>query len=150
MNDFPCLQNREPADLVNKRIARMADYILVVDDEPMIAYSLPIILRRAGYESSSVSNAEDALLFIAANPVSLLLTDVMMPGMDGISLAKKIRQSHPACKILLFSGNANTLNLMEASRKEGYNFEIMAKPMDPRDLVVKIASLLGQRDASGQ
>lgn len=120
----------------------MAGYILVVDDEPLIAYSLPIILRRAGYEASSVSNSEEALQFIAANPVSLMLTDVIMPGMDGITLAKRIRHSYPACQILLFSGNANTLNLLEEARKEGYDFEIMAKPVAPRQLLVRIAALL--------
>jgi DNA-binding NtrC family response regulator len=119
--------------------------ILVVDDEPSLADTLLVIFQRAGYRASAVYSAEAALAFVATNQPSLVVTDVMMPGVDGVTLAKAIRLSYPACQVLLFSGNADTQGLLEAAQKEGHTFEILAKPVPPRQMLAKVASLLDMR-----
>lgn len=61
-----------------------------------------------------------------------------MPDMDGIEAAIHIRAFLPECKILLFSGQAATADLLENARARGHEFEILAKPVHPQDLLAKI------------
>jgi CheY-like chemotaxis protein len=122
--------------------------ILVVDDEPSIADTLAIIFQRAGYVATAVYSGEEALPFIAAHQPSLVVADVIMPGLDGIALARKIRTIYPTCQVLLFSGNAETQDLLQAAQQEGYSFEVLAKPVPPPQMLAKVASLLGQDPSS--
>jgi DNA-binding NtrC family response regulator len=59
----------------------------------------------------------------------------MMPGLNGIETGIKIREIVPTCKIILFSGQAATVNLLEDSRQRGHRFDILAKPIKPEHLV---------------
>jgi len=61
-----------------------------------------------------------------------------MPDMNGIEAAIRIRKIHPGCKILLFSGQAATADLLEKARLQGHEFEILAKPVHPQDLLAKL------------
>jgi CheY-like chemotaxis protein len=122
-------------------------FILIVDDEPSLADTLALIFQRAGYASSAVYSAEDALVFLAVRQPSLVVSDVVMPGMDGLTLAKTIRMSFPSCPVLLFSGNADTQDLLEAAQQQGYAFEVLAKPVPPPQMLAKVAALLGQNSA---
>ena len=116
--------------------------ILVVDDEPRIADILVLIFQRDGYTASAVYNGKDALARIAADPPSLVIADVVMPGLDGIELAKRIRSSHPDCRVLLFSGNADTQQMLLAAEEQGHEFEILAKPVPPPKMLAKVAAML--------
>lgn len=116
--------------------------ILIVDDEPALADALATIFQKVGYAAYAVYNGEEAVASIASRPPSLVITDVIMPGMDGIKLAKTVRESCPSCRILLFSGNAETQDLLEAAQREGYSFEILAKPVPPQQIIIKVASML--------
>jgi CheY-like chemotaxis protein len=121
---------------------------LVVDDEPALADTLAAIFQLAGYTASAVYSGEEALAFIATRQPSLVVTDVVMPGLNGIALAKAIRTSYPNCRVLLFSGNADTQDLLEAAQREGHKFEVLAKPIPPPQMLAKVASLLDQRCSS--
>jgi CheY-like chemotaxis protein len=68
----------------------------------------------------------------------LIISDVIMPDMDGIEAAIHIRAFLPNCKILLFSGQAATADLLESARARGYEFDILAKPVHPQDLLAKL------------
>lgn len=116
--------------------------ILVVDDEPRIADTLAVIFRQAGYAASAVYNAEEALACIATLQPALVITDVIMPGLDGIQFAKLIRSSSPNCRVLLFSGNADTQQLLNVAKQEGHDFDVLAKPVPPPIMLAKVASLL--------
>ena len=118
--------------------------ILIVDDEPLLADTLAIIFQRAGYDATAVYSGEEALSFVTANTPALVVSDVIMPGLDGVSMAKKIRRTHPTCPVLLFSGNADTHDLVEAAKEEGHAFEVLAKPVPPPQMLAKVASLLNQ------
>jgi DNA-binding NtrC family response regulator len=121
--------------------------ILVVDDEPALASTLVAIFQLSGYTASAVHSAEAALAFIAACQPSLVVSDVVMPGMDGIAMTKIIGKSHPDCPVLLFSGNADTQDLLEAARQDGHAFEVLAKPVPPPQMLAKVASLLSHESA---
>jgi CheY-like chemotaxis protein len=68
----------------------------------------------------------------------LIISDVIMPDMNGIEAAIRIRKALPGCKILLFSGQAATADLLEKARAQGHEFEILAKPVHPQDLLAKL------------
>jgi DNA-binding response OmpR family regulator len=116
--------------------------ILVVDDERPITDTLCQILRRAGYECRCAYSAADALEVLQEFMPQLVITDVMMPEVNGIEMAKTISGRHPRCTILLFSGNAATQDLLVNARAEGYAFNVLAKPVHPRELLAKVATLL--------
>jgi CheY-like chemotaxis protein len=112
--------------------------VLVVDDEKVIADTLAIILSQNGFESSAVYSGTDAVLRAKETTPDLVISDVIMPDMNGIQAAIQIRQMLPKTKILLFSGQAATADLLEDARKEGHEFEILAKPVHPQDLLAKL------------
>ena len=63
-----------------------------------------------------------------------------MTGITGIEAAIEVRAKLPSCKILLFSGQAATADLLEKARAQGHEFEILAKPVHPTDLLAKLRS----------
>ena len=124
--------------------------VLVVDDERVIADTLGTILGKSGYEATVAYDAPSALKQCEAVKPELVITDVIMPGMDGVEMAMLIRERHPACKILLISGQASTTNLLEKARSRGYDFELLPKPIHPTDLLAKLAMLNIDHDLSGR
>jgi DNA-binding NtrC family response regulator len=113
--------------------------VYVVDDERIIAETLAMILNQAGFTSYAFQDAKRALHAAAAGPPpNLLISDVVMPEMSGIELAIAFGQNYPACKVLLFSGQATTANLLAVAKGQGYNFEVMAKPVHPADLLARV------------
>ena len=83
-------------------------------------------------------SGENAIETIDAFQPNMLISDVIMTGMTGIEAAIQIREKLPACKILLFSGQAATADLLEKARSQGHEFEILAKPVHPTDLLAKL------------
>jgi len=117
--------------------------VFVVDDENVIARTLELILITQGFDARSFVDPLDA--FQAAQNVSpdLLLTDVIMPNMNGIELAIQIKQLCPDCKILLSSGQLVTSELLVEAGLHGHHFEILPKPVHPKVLLETIGKLLG-------
>ena len=112
--------------------------VLVVDDERVIADTLAIILNQSGFDASAVYTGMAAVKRAKEDKPDLIISDVIMPDMNGIEAAIRIRQLLPGCKILLFSGQAATADLLEKARQEGHEFEILAKPVHPQDLLAKL------------
>lgn len=112
--------------------------IFVVDDEPVIAQTLAAILRQSGFDADAFTSPLAALDKSAHNPPDLLLSDVMMLGMSGIELAVELTRVHPECRVLLFSGQAATADLLEAAREQGHDFDLLSKPVHPKDLLEAI------------
>jgi DNA-binding NtrC family response regulator len=120
---------------VNRRIA------FVVDDENMIASTLEQILISGGFDARSFVDPVDCLRVAHSVAPDLLLTDVIMPQVNGIELAIQIRQLCPDCKVLLYSGQIVTNDLLVAASLDGHNFEILPKPVHPKDLLETIENL---------
>jgi CheY-like chemotaxis protein len=112
--------------------------VLVVDDEKVIADTLAIILNQNGYEASAVYSGKSAVERAKEVVPDLVISDVIMQDMNGIEAAIAIRSVLPSTKILLFSGQAATADLLESARAQGHEFEILAKPVHPQDLLAKI------------
>ena len=109
--------------------------LLIVDDEPAITDTLCMILEQRGFDCMKAYNAEVALEIGLKTPPDLLLTDVMLPLMNGIQLAIQLRNHIPAIRVLLLSGQAGTSKLLKDARAQGFEFDILAKPIHPVDLI---------------
>lgn len=112
--------------------------VLVADDEQVIANTLAIILNQSGFEARAVYSGESAIEAVNSFQPDMLISDVIMTGITGIEAAIEIRKKSPKCKILLFSGQAATADLLEKARAQGHEFEILAKPVHPTDLLAKL------------
>lgn len=112
--------------------------VLVADDERVIADTLAMILNQSGFEARAVYSGEKALELVPTFMPDMLISDVIMGGLNGIDAAIKVRSLLPKIKILLFSGQAATADLLEKARTQGYEFEILAKPVHPQDLLSRL------------
>ncbi len=112
--------------------------VLVADDERVIADTLAIILNQSGFEATAVYSGEKAVEMARTLRPNMLISDVIMTDMNGIDAAIQIRSILPECKILLFSGQAATADLLESARARGHEFEILAKPVHPQDLLARL------------
>jgi CheY-like chemotaxis protein len=112
--------------------------VLVADDEQVIADTLVMILNQSGFDARAVYSGEKAVEVAAAFEPDMLISDVIMADLTGIDAAIRMRALLPKIKILLFSGQAATADLLEKARAKGYEFEILAKPVYPQDLLAKL------------
>jgi DNA-binding response OmpR family regulator len=112
--------------------------VVVVDDEATIANTLVEILADEGYDARTAYTGEDAVELAASFRPDILISDVVIPGMNGVDAAVKIREILPRCLIILFSGQAATVDLLKKARERGHEFEILAKPIKPENLLAVI------------
>jgi DNA-binding response OmpR family regulator len=113
----------------------MTAKVLVVDDERVIADTLVLILERQGFDAIAVYDGESAVDTADAFRPDALISDVIMPRMNGIDAAIEISEIIPFCQILLLSGRAETEDLMSRARSAGYDFELLAKPLPPTEIL---------------
>jgi DNA-binding NtrC family response regulator len=112
-----------------------------VDDECVISMTLAMILNLLGVKAIGFFNAEDALTAAQAERPQVLITDVTMPGMSGVDLAIRLKELCPEFKVLLFSGHASTSNILDIAAEQRHNFDLLIKPVHPRDLLAAIEKL---------
>jgi CheY-like chemotaxis protein len=109
--------------------------VLVVDDEHRIVDTITEILERAGFRVLPAYDGWAALEAAARFRPDYLLSDVLMPRMNGVELAIAIHKMHPAAKILLFSGQAGISEILLKGQQQGLEFELIAKPLHPLKLI---------------
>jgi CheY-like chemotaxis protein len=114
--------------------------VLVVDDEDLIADSVAAILNRNGYSATARYSAKAAIQYVETECPDIIVCYVIMPDSDGIQLAKAIRQLCPDVRVLLFSGNAATSDVLHRASKQGDSFEVLAKPVHPLQLLKALKS----------
>ena len=114
--------------------------ILVVDDEPALCLFVAEVLEDQGYTVLQAASGEDALLCLSTEKVDLVMSDVLMPGIDGYRLAQKIRVLYPHIKIQLMSGYTDNKQNTEADRL--LSESMLKKPMGSKEILKKVAYLL--------
>jgi len=119
--------------------------VLVIDDEPIIAETLAIVFSSAGYETRAVQSAEAALALLEIEKwiPQFAVIDVHLPRMNGIDLAIALKAQYPEMPASLFSGRAETTDLLEVAGQRGHSFKIIAKPVHPTVFLDMASSLLG-------
>jgi len=122
--------------------------ILVVDDEPSITEFVSYNLKKEGYEVSVAVNGDEALEFAAASPFDLVVLDVMLPGMDGYEVCRRLRQTS-SVPVLFLSARDTELDKVVGLEIGGDDY--LAKPFGVRELSARVKALLrrAQPDARG-
>ena len=128
-------------DLTARRI------LLAEDEEAMRAY-LARALTNAGYRVEAVDRGTDAIPLLQEKEFDLLLSDIVMPEMDGIELAQRCAEISPRTKVMFITGFAAVS--LRASREQP-TAKVLSKPFHLRDLVLEVERVFEeQREASGQ
>lgn len=112
--------------------------ILIVDDHKLIADTLREIMQNSGFEARAAYDGLSALEIAARFRPDWLLSDVLMPRMNGVELAISIRNKYPKTAILLFSGQAGISDILRDGQRQGYEFELIAKPVHPLKLIERL------------
>ena len=123
-------------------------FVLVVDDEPLVAETLSLILSSAGFDTKAVHNGNAALKLAQSVQPAFLLTDVHMPGMSGVELALTFRVAFPDCKVLLFSGTP-TAQDMAPALEAGVEFPLLQKPIHPTEIIEYVWKSLAEFSSNG-
>jgi len=114
--------------------------LLIVDDDADLLKLLSMRLEAAGYEVTAVSSAEAALTELAIHRPALLLSDVRLPGMDGLALFDIVRERHPALPVILLTAHGTIPDAVAATARGVYTY--LTKPFDGRALLETIAQAL--------
>jgi two-component system, cell cycle response regulator CpdR len=117
-------------------------WILVADDEPAVRQFVERALNYAGYAVTAVPDGNAALEALAKKKYDLLLTDIVMPDLDGIALSLKVAKDYPGTKILMMSGYAN-----QRQRAHNLDFlahEVISKPFTLEDIMLRVKTVLAR------
>jgi two-component system cell cycle response regulator CpdR len=115
-------------------------WILVADDEPSVRQFVERALNYAGYAVTAVPDGNAALSALEKRPYDLLLTDIVMPDLDGIALALKVSKDYPKTRILMMSGYAN--QRQRAHNLDCLAHEVISKPFTLEEITRRISSAL--------
>ena len=117
--------------------------LVVVDDEKNAADALGALLRDDGYQVSVAYDAETALKVLEVEEPDLVLTDLRLPGMDGIELLGRIRQMHPATMVVVMTAYGTVKNAVRAMKLGAEDY--LAKPVDVEELELVVERALERR-----
>jgi CheY-like chemotaxis protein len=117
-----------------------AKIIMIVEDDEVYRRSIARVLKELGYQVMLAGSAEEALEKFDSRNASLIMTDYMLPGMDGLALARHIRQRSGEVPVILLSGTYKPD--IEKAVKEGNIDAVLSKPVDLGTLETTIAAHL--------
>ena len=117
--------------------------ILLVDDEPDILTTLIEVLEAEGYEVLSAHSARDAFMVIEASPPDVILLDITMPHMDGVTALRRIRAINPEVPVIMLTGNADEKVARDTLRRGAFDY--VAKPFDVAHLRRVVAAAVALR-----
>jgi two-component system NtrC family response regulator len=117
--------------------------VLIVDDEPNMGAILKKVLKGSGFSAAAVTSAEEALKYADSNPVDAVLSDIRMPGMDGISLLKEIKNRDPDIAVVLMTAYGTPGQ--EALAKELGAYHYIRKPFDNEEVIQTLRLALERR-----
>jgi DNA-binding NtrC family response regulator len=112
--------------------------VLIVDDERTIADTLAMVFKIKGHEAMASYSAESAVELIETFEPDVVLSDVIMGKMTGVDLAIYLSRARPECKVILFSGQTATANLLAEAGRKGHDFRLLAKPIHPEKLIEEV------------
>jgi CheY-like chemotaxis protein len=120
--------------------------IVVIDDNPDHLEFVETMLKRSGYAAVGFDKAAVALGYIEHQPVSLIITDIYMPDMDGIELLRCLRQAFPTLPVIAISGSDRSADGFVLKAMQAFGAQaVFTKPLDATVLAATIARLVGTR-----
>ena len=124
----------------------MRENILIVDDEPHLAFLLAEVLAEAGYDAHTIDNGRDALETVHRDPPDLMLLDVQMPGLDGFEVATRLKADPATASIPIIMLSAMAGRGARVIGLESGAEEYLAKPFDRVELLARVRNLLRLRE----
>lgn len=118
--------------------------VLVVDDDHDVLAAIARYLRIQGFEVAVADRAESAIERLNEEEIDVVVTDLIMPGTDGLAFARQLRFLHPLTPIVFFSGHASVPDVVGAMRLGAVDF--LEKPIDPDVLVETLVTLRDRYD----
>ena len=112
--------------------------VLVVDDDRLLADTLADILRKHGYRPVALYSGEEAVELARRFRPDVLLSDIRMSRLDGIEAARRIRELHPNCRVILFT--AQTVSAAMRQTIDRLGFELLQRPLRPEDVLAALQS----------
>jgi len=125
----------------------MAADILLVDDDPDLLKLIGMRLSAAGYRVKSAESGEIALAQIAVSRPSVVVTDLRMPGIDGMQLFEQINSQHPTLPVIILTAHGTIPDAVAATQRGVFGF--LTKPFDPQELLKKVAQAVTVSGVSG-
>ncbi|MBP6529318.1 MAG: sigma 54-interacting transcriptional regulator [Burkholderiales bacterium] len=125
----------------------MAADILLVDDDPDLLKLIGMRLSAAGYRVKSAESGEIALAQIAVSRPSVVVTDLRMPGIDGMQLFEQINSQHPTLPVIILTAHGTIPDAVAATQRGVFGF--LTKPFDPQELLKKVAQAVTVSGLSG-
>jgi DNA-binding response OmpR family regulator len=116
--------------------------VLIADDERIIADTLAMILNQGGFDARAVYTCRSALELAPAFQPDILISDVLMTDINGVESAIKMRAMLPNIRVFLLSGQTATADIIAKSHASDLGFEILVKPVHPRDLLNKLRNAI--------
>jgi DNA-binding response OmpR family regulator len=120
-----------------------SERVLLVDDEEEFVSALSERFMLRGIQVETALSGEDALAMMEANPADLIVLDVMMPGLSGLEVLKRIKASHPKTQVILLTGHGATKEGIEGMRLGAFDYLI--KPVDLEELLNKMKEAIASR-----
>ena len=114
--------------------------ILAVDDEPVIRQVITEALARNGYQCLSASGTEEAIQHLHNDPVTLVISDIRMPGRDGIDLLKEVVSNFPDVGVVMASAVTDVSRAVEAMKLGAYDY--ITKPFNIEEMVMRVQRAL--------
>jgi CheY-like chemotaxis protein len=132
----------------------MMQNILVIDDEPDVRDAVKRVLDRAGYSVRTMDSAVDVLAEFERIPTDVVITDIIMPKIDGVQAIETIRRAFPSVRIIAISGGGNfgitayqptaiTTTAYLASAEQAGAHLVLTKPFESLDLIQAVETVLG-------
>src|SRR3712207_4646311 len=118
-------------------------HLLVVDDEAPIRTTLGALLGRAGYHVTTASSGEDAVALLDTHRYDVLLVDLKMPGIDGMTVVRAAQERDPDAVILILTGHGSLKSAVEGLRRN--IFDYLLKTGDPGDVLQRVADAVQYR-----
>ena len=115
--------------------------IFVIDDEMSIADSLAEILNESGYDARALYSGRAAITLAKHICPDIVVSDVVMPSLNGVETALAIKEICPTTRIVLFSGQAGTADILSQARANGNEFVMLPKPIHPDELLERLAEM---------
>lgn len=117
--------------------------ILVLDDEPIVCKRLKPFFQKSGYEVETFNQPAEALLRFQERPFDVVITDLKMPGLDGIQLLERVKQLSPSTEVVVITGFATMETARESFRKGVYDF--VAKPFKLLEILKIIQKIQNEK-----
>ncbi len=121
----------------------MKGRVLVIDDEAIVRVSCKRVLEPAGYEVEVTERGQEALKLLQERPFDIVVTDLLMPDMDGLEVLRQIKQQWPRMPVIIITGYGTVSTAVQAVKLGAY--DVVEKPFSPETILKVVQKALEER-----